>query len=138
MFRTIRTVLPGLLDAGGGSIVNISSMASSLCGTPARFAYSMSKAAVLGMTKSVAADFITRGIRCNAICPAVVQSPTLDARIREQGGAEEEVRRSFVARQKMGRFGRPEEIAATAVHLASDESGFTTGSIYVIDGGRSL
>lgn len=97
-----------------------------------------SKAAVLGLTKSVAADFIGRNIRCNAICPAVVQTPSLDERIRDGGDDPEAVRASFVARQKMGRVGRPEEVAALAVHLAGDESSFTTGSIYTVDGGRSL
>lgn len=138
MFRMIRAVLPGMLDNGGGSIVNVSSMASSLCGTPARCAYGASKAAVIGLSKSVAADYIGQGVRCNVICPSVVQSPSLDQRIRERGGDFEEERQKFVARTKMGRIGQPEEIAAMAVHLAGDESGFTTGAVHIIDGGRSL
>ena len=138
MFRMIKATLPAMLEMGCGSIVNVSSMASSLCGTKDRCAYGASKAAVIGLTKSVAADFIDKGVRCNAICPAVVQTPSLDARIRERGGDEETARRAFVARQKMGRIGRPEEIAAIAVHLASDESAFTTGTAVIVDGGRSL
>ena len=139
MFQLIRALLPGMLAHGGGSIVNVSSVASSIKGVPNRFVYSTTKAAVIGLTKAVAADFVGRGIRCNAICPGTVESPSLDARIaaqaREQGVTADAVRAGFVARQPMGRLGRPEEIAALAVYLASDESAFTTGTAQVIDGG---
>lgn len=141
MYRTIRAFLPAMLERGGGSIVNIASAASSVKGVPNRFAYGASKAAVVGLTKSVAADFVTRGIRCNAICPGTVESPSLEQRIAaqasEQGKSVAEVQAAFVARQPMGRIGRPEEIAALAAYLASDEAGFTTGQIHVIDGGWS-
>jgi len=138
MYRTIRAALPGMLGAGGGSIVNIASVASSVMGVPNRFAYGASKAAVIGLTKAVAADFVTRGIRCNAICPGTVQSPSLDERIAAQGGDPAEVREAFVARQPMGRIGRPEEIAAIAVYLASDEAAFTTGTAVHVDGGMTI
>ena len=119
----------------------MSSVASSVKGVPNRFAYSASKAAVIGMTKSVAADFVSRGIRCNAICPGTVDSPSLDERIALQAATEGatpgQVRQSFAARQPMGRLGRADEIAALAVYLASDESAFTTGQIHIIDGGWS-
>lgn len=134
MFRIIRAFLPGMIEAGGGSIVNISSVASSVVGVPNRFAYGATKAAVIGLTKSVAADFVTVGVRCNAICPGTVESPSLQDRMRAQGDYEA-ARQSFVTRQPMGRLGRPEEIAALAVYLASDESAFTTGVAHVIDGG---
>ena len=134
MYRTIRAFLPAMLDAGGGSIVNMASVASSVKGVPARCVYGASKAAVIGLTKSVAADFVTRGIRCNAICPGTVQSPSLDARMAAQGDYDT-VRAAFVARQPMGRLGTPEEIAALVVYLASDESAYTTGQTHVIDGG---
>lgn len=135
MFRTIKAFLPGMLDIGRGSIVNIASVASSVKGVPNRCAYSASKAAVVGLTKSVAADYVGRGIRCNAICPGTVQSPSLDARIRALGGDEAEVRRTFAQRQPMARIGTPEEIAHLAVYLASDEASFTTGAVHIIDGG---
>lgn len=142
MFRLIRAALPGMLDAGGGSIVNIASMASSLKGVANRCAYGASKAAVIGLTKSVAADFVARGIRCNAICPGTVDSPSLRQRMaamaEARGITPEAAEASFLARQPGGRLGRPEEIAALAVHLASDESGFTTGTAQVIDGGWSI
>lgn len=142
MFRLIRAVLPGMLAAGGGSIVNIASMASSLKGVANRCAYGASKAAVIGLTKSVAADFVARGIRCNAICPGTVESPSLRQRMaamaEARGITQEAAEASFLARQPGGRFGRPEEIAALAVHLASDESGFTTGTAQVIDGGWAI
>lgn len=138
MYRVIRAFLPGMLERGGGSIVNVSSVASSIKGAPNRFVYGASKAAVIGMTKSIAADFVTKGIRCNAICPGTVQSPSLDDRIRAQGGDEDEVRRAFVGRQPMGRVGTPDEIAALAVYLASDEANFTTGTAQIIDGGWSI
>jgi 2-keto-3-deoxy-L-fuconate dehydrogenase len=137
MYRMCRAFLPAMLTAGKGSIINISSAASSIKGVPNRFAYVSTKAAVIGLTKGIAADFIRRGIRCNAICPGTVQSPSLDQRIAAQGDVEK-VRAEFVARQPMGRLGRPEEIAALAVYLASDESSFTTGQAHCIDGGFSL
>ncbi|MFP3569485.1 SDR family oxidoreductase [Paraburkholderia sp. SIMBA_030] len=141
MYRTIRAFLPAMLEKGGGSIINMSSAASSVKGVPNRFAYSASKAAVIGLTKSVAADFITRGVRCNAICPGTVASPSLELRIAAQAQAQgvtlDAVQAAFVARQPMGRVGKPEEIAALALYLASDESSFTTGHAHVIDGGWS-
>ncbi len=141
MYRTIRTFLPSMLERGGGSIVNLASAASSVKGVPNRFVYGTTKAAVIGLTKAVAADFVTRGIRCNAICPGTVASPSLTARIAEQANAQgksvAEVEAAFVARQPMGRIGRPEEIAALAAYLASDEAAFTTGQIHLIDGGWS-
>jgi 2-keto-3-deoxy-L-fuconate dehydrogenase len=135
MYRLIRATLPTMLDQGGGAIVNISSVASSVKGVANRFAYSASKAAVIGLTKSIAADFVGKGIRCNAICPGTVESPSLEQRMRALGGNLEEVRRAFAERQPMGRMGRPEEIAYLAVYLASDEASFTTGVAHVIDGG---
>ncbi len=139
MYHMIRAFLPGMLERRRGSIVNMSSVASSVAGVPNRFAYSASKAAVIGLTKSVAVDFVSRGIRCNAICPGTVDSPSLRDRIRAQaaatGQAEDDVRAAFMARQPMGRLGTPEEIAMLAVYLASDESAFTTGAVCVIDGG---
>jgi len=141
MYRTIRAFLPGMLEAGSGSIINMSSAASSVKGVPNRFVYGASKAAVIGLTKAVAADFVTRGIRCNAICPGTVASPSLEERIAAQASAQgtsvDAARAAFVARQPMGRVGKPEEIAALALYLASDESGFTTGQAHVIDGGWS-
>ena len=134
MHRVTRAVLPGMLAAGGGSIINVGSVASSLKAVPNRYAYSASKAAVIGLTKAIAADFITRGIRCNVICPGTVETPSLAGRL---AAAEDPVaaRTAFIARQPMGRFGRPEEIASLAVYLASAESAFTTGAVHVIDGG---
>ena len=137
MYYTIRAFLPGMLKKGIGSIVNVASGASSVRGIPNRFVYGTSKAAVIGLTKSVAADFIKQGIRCNAICPGTIATPSLDDRIAALGNVEE-ARRAFIARQPMGRLGTAEEVAALAVHLASDESGFTTGAIHIIDGGFSL
>jgi len=141
MYRLMRAVLPGMLSKGAGSIVNMSSVASSVKGAPNRFIYGTSKAAVVGMTKSVAADFVTRGIRCNAICPGTIESPSLKERIAAQAAATgvsiDEVQAAFVARQPMGRVGKADEIAALAVYLASDESAFTTGMVHVIDGGWS-
>jgi 2-keto-3-deoxy-L-fuconate dehydrogenase len=136
MYRTIRAWLPGMLEAGRGSIVNIASVASHVKGVPLRCAYGASKAAVIGLTKSVAADYVSRGVRCNAICPGTVQSPSLDQRIAAAGG--EEARRAFVARQPMGRLGTAEEIAAIATYMASDESAFTTGTYVVVDGGMTI
>jgi len=142
MHRTIRAFLPAMLENGGGSIINIASGASSVRGLPLRYAYGASKAAVIGLTKAVAADFIRRGVRCNAICPGTVDSPSLEGRIealaRNTGQSEETVRKAFIDRQPMGRLGRPEEIAALAVYLASDESAFTTGQIHLADGGFAL
>jgi 2-keto-3-deoxy-L-fuconate dehydrogenase len=137
MYRTCRAFLPGMLRAGRGSIVNMSSIASSIRGVANRFVYTSSKAAVVGLTKAIAIDFVHRGIRCNAICPGTVQSPSLEGRIAAQGDVEQ-VRREFVARQPMGRLGRPEEVAVLAVYLASDESSFTTGQTHVIDGGWNI
>ncbi|MEO8114731.1 MAG: SDR family oxidoreductase [Phenylobacterium sp.] len=134
MFRTIRAFLPAMLAAGGGSIVNMASVASSIKGVPDRFAYGATKAAVIGLTKAVAADHVAQGIRCNAICPGTVQSPSLEQRLAA-GGDYGAARKAFIARQPMGRFGRPQEIAELALYLASDASAFTTGQIHVIDGG---
>ena len=142
MFQTIRAFLPGMLERGRGSIINMSSVASSVTGVPNRFAYGASKAAVIGLTKSIAVDFVARGIRCNAICPGTVDSPSLQGRIRAQasasGAAEADVRAQFEKRQPMGRLGRPEEIAALALYLASDESAFTTGTVSMVDGGWTI
>jgi 2-keto-3-deoxy-L-fuconate dehydrogenase len=142
MHRTIRAFLPGMIDNGGGSIVNISSGASSVRGIPNRYVYGASKAAVIGLTKAVAADFIGQGIRCNAICPGTIQSPSLDARIatlaEQQSKPVEEVRQAFVDRQPMGRLGTAAEIAWLAVYLASDESSYSTGQNFLSDGGFAL
>ena len=140
MFRTIRVALPGMLERGSGSIINMSSALSSIIGAPNRFVYGASKAAVLGLTKSVARDYITTGVRCNAICPGTIESPSLQDRMRALGetmGGYEKAKEAFVARQPMGRIGTVEEVAALAVYLASDESAFTTGQSHVIDGGWS-
>ena len=134
MFATIRAVLPGMLERGHGSIINMASVASSIKGVPNRFAYTTTKAAVIGLTKSVAADYVTSGIRCNAICPGTVESPSLHDRLRATGDFDKAMA-DFIARQPMGRIGTPEEIAALATYLASDEAGFTTGQTHVIDGG---
>ena len=141
MFHTIRAFLPGMLTAGRGSIINISSAASSIKGAPNRSIYGTTKAAVIGLTKSVAADFVKQGIRCNAICPGTVQTPSLDDRIAANAaaaGSLEAARTGFIARQAMGRLGTPEEIAALAVYLGSDETQFLTGQAVVIDGGWTL
>src|SRR5262249_22306477 len=137
MFWTIQAFLPGMLEKGGGSIVNMSSAASSVKGAPLRFIYGTTKAAVVGLTKSVAVDFVAKNIRCNAICPGTVQTPSLDERISALGGGPE-ARTFFLQRQPTGRFGSADEIAALAVYLASDESAFTTGTINVVDGGWSV
>ncbi|WP_202301796.1 SDR family oxidoreductase [Dryocola clanedunensis] len=141
MFRTIRAFLPAMLERNRGSIINMSSVASSIKGVPNRFAYSASKAAVIGLTRSVAADYVTRGIRCNAICPGTVESPSLHQRIAAQaqaeGRSEAEVYAAFVARQPIGRIGKTEEIAQLALYLASDASSYTTGTVQIIDGGWS-
>lgn len=138
MFLTCKAVLPGMIAAGSGSIVNMSSVVSSVKGAPNRFVYGATKAAVIGLTKSIAADFVTKGIRCNAICPGTVETPSLGERIAAQGGDYEAVRSAFIARQPMGRLGTPDEIAATALYLASDESSFMTGQALVVDGGWSI
>ena len=142
MHRTIRAFLPGMLGKGGGAIVNVASAASSVRGIANRYVYGASKAAVIGLTKAVAADFIRKGIRCNAICPGTVESPSLEGRIAtlasQSGQTVEAVRQAFVDRQPMGRLGKAEEIAALAVYLASDESAFTTGQIHLADGGFAL
>lgn len=141
MYHMIQAFLPGMLQRKRGSIINMSSAASSIKGVPNRFVYGTTKAAVIGLTKSVAADFVSQGIRCNAICPGTVESPSLRGRIASQaskyGKTEQEVHEAFVARQPIGRVGRPQEIAALAVYLASDESSFTTGTAQIIDGGWS-
>ena len=141
MFRTIQAFLPGMLERRHGSIVNIASVASTVKGLPNRFVYGASKAAVIGLTKSVAADFVARGVRCNCICPGTVQSPSLDDRIAANAvaaGSLEASRAAFVARQPMGRLGTAEEIAGVAVFLASDEAEFMTGQAISIDGGITL
>lgn len=137
MYRMIRAFLPGMLDAGGGSIINMASVVSSISGVPNRFVYGTTKAAVIGLTKAVAADFVSRGVRCNAIAPGTVDTPSLADRLAATGDADRALA-EFVARQPMGRLGRPEEIAAIAVYLASDESAYTTGSVFVSDGGMTL
>src|SRR5215216_1409663 len=142
MHRTIKAFLPGMLERGRGSIVNIASGASSVRGIPDRYVYGTTKAAVIGLTKAVAADFIKRGVRANAICPGTIQSPSLDERIAAQaessGQGLEAVRQAFIDRQPMGRLGTAEEVAALAVYLASDEASYTTGQIHLADGGFAL
>ncbi|HEX3952649.1 MAG TPA: SDR family oxidoreductase [Stellaceae bacterium] len=147
MYLMIRAFLPKMLEhaktnPAGCSIINMASTASSVKGVPNRFAYGATKAAVIGMTKSVAADFITQGIRCNAICPGTVATPSLDERIAMQGvllpGGSEAARQAFIGRQPLGRLGRAEEVAALAIYLASDEAAFTTGATHIIDGGFTL
>jgi len=135
MIRTIRAVLPGMLERGDGAIVNMASVAGSVKGVPNRFAYGVTKAAVVGLTKAVAADYVAKGIRCNCICPGTVESPSLGDRLRAQGGYEE-MRKAFIARQPIGRIGTPEEIADLAVYLAG--ATYTTGQAYNIDGGWSI
>jgi 2-keto-3-deoxy-L-fuconate dehydrogenase len=137
MYRMCRAVLPGMLRAAKGNIINMASCASSIKGAPNRFVYASTKAAVIGLTKAIAIDFIKQGIRCNAICPGTVQTPSLEQRMAAQGDFES-ARNEFVARQPIGRLGRPEEIAELAVYLASDMSSFTTGQVHIIDGGWSL
>lgn len=141
MYRLMRAVVPGMLARGNGSIINVASVASSIKGAPNRFIYGTTKAAVIGMTKAVAADYVARGVRCNAICPGTVESPSLRERIAAQAQASgmtpAQVEAGFIARQPMGRLGTTAEIAALALYLASDESAFTTGTVQVIDGGWS-
>ncbi len=142
MHRTIRAFLPGMLEKGGGSIVNVASGASSVRGIANRYVYGASKAAVIGLTKAVAADFIRRGVRCNAICPGTIESPSLERRIAtlaaQTGQPVASVRQAFIDRQPMGRIGKAGEVAMLAVYLASDESAFTTGQIHLVDGGFAL
>ena len=137
MYYTISAALPAMLEQDGGSIINMSSVASSLKGVPNRFAYTTTKAAVIGLTKSIAADYVTRGIRCNAICPGTVESPSLHERLRATGDYEKAMQ-DFIARQPMGRLGSVQELASLALYLASDESAFTTGQTHVIDGGWAI
>lgn len=137
MFKSMQAVIPIMLAKGGGSIINMSSVAGSTTGVPGRFAYGSSKAAVVGMTKSVAADFVTKGIRCNCICPGTVDSPSLHERLKATGDYEAAMQ-AFIARQPMGRIGTPSEIAALAVYLGSDESSYTTGQAHIIDGGWAI
>jgi 2-keto-3-deoxy-L-fuconate dehydrogenase len=134
MYRMCRAFLPGMLEQGGGSIINMASVASSVIAAPNRFVYGATKAGVIGLTKSIAADFVGKGIRCNAVCPGTVESPSLEARLRATGDYES-AKAAFVARQPIGRIARAEEIAALVVYLASDEASFTTGVAHVIDGG---
>jgi len=133
-YRMIKAFLPAMLAKGKGSIVNMSSVASSIKGVPNRFVYGATKAAVIGLTKALAADFVGKGIRCNAVCPGTVDTPSLNDRMRQQGDYEK-AREAFISRQPMGRMAKPEEIAAVVVYLASDEAGFVTGQTFVIDGG---
>ena len=134
MFWTSRAALPAMLERGSGSIINMSSVASSVIGAPNRFVYGVTKAAVIGLTKSIASDYVKSGVRCNAICPGTVMSPSLQDRLAATGDYDK-AEEAFIARQPMGRFGQAEEIAALAVYLASDESGFVTGQAINIDGG---
>ncbi|WP_211236440.1 SDR family oxidoreductase [Marinomonas ushuaiensis] len=142
MYRIVRAFLPGMIEQGGGAIINMASVASSVKGVPNRFAYTASKAAVIGLTKSIASDFIGQGIRCNAICPGTVDSPSLRQRITEQaeqqGVSEKIVYQQFIDRQPMGRIGTSEEIAKLALYLGSDASSYTSGTVQVIDGGMSI
>lgn len=137
MYFLCQAVLPGMLAQGRGSIINMSSVASSIKGVANRFAYGTTKAAVIGLTKAIAADYVAKGVRCNAICPGTVRTPSLAARVKALGGDEEAVWKSFTDRQPIGRLGDPKEIAALVVYLASDESSFTTGQTHIIDGGWS-
>ena len=134
MFRMCKAFLPAMIAGGGGSIINMASVAGSVIAAPNRFVYGATKAGVIGLTKSIAADFIGKGIRANAICPGTVESPSLDQRLRDTGDYEA-AKKAFIARQPIGRIGKPEEIAALVVYLASDESSYTTGVAHVIDGG---
>jgi 2-keto-3-deoxy-L-fuconate dehydrogenase len=136
MYRMCKTVLPGMLDRGHGNIINMASAVGSIIAAPNRFVYGVTKAGVIGLTKAIAADFVTKGIRCNCICPGTVDSPSLNQRMRDTGDYEA-ARKAFVARQPMGRIATADEIAALVVYLASDESSFTTGVPHVIDGGWS-
>lgn len=136
MYRMCRAFLPAMLENGGGSIINMASVVSSTIAAPNRFVYGVTKAGVIGLTKAIAADFVTKGIRCNAICPGTIESPSLNDRMRATGDYDA-ARKAFISRQPMGRIGQPEEVAELVVYLASDASGFTTGTTHVIDGGWS-
>ncbi len=136
MYRMCKAFLPGMIANGGGSIINMASVASTVIAAPGRFVYGATKAGVIGLTKSIAADFVTKGIRCNAICPGTVESPSLDQRLRDTGDYAA-AKAAFIARQPIGRIGQPQEIAALVVYLASDEASYTTGIAHVIDGGWS-
>lgn len=136
LYRTMRAFIPGMIASGGGSIINMSSVASSIKGVANRLAYGTTKAAVIGLTKATAADFVQQGVRCNAICPGTIATPSLEGRLRATGDYQQ-ARKDFVARQPMGRMGEAGEVALLALYLASDESAFTTGTIQVIDGGWS-
>ena len=138
MYRLAKITIPRMVSNGSGIIINMASVASSVKGIPNRFVYGTSKAAVIGLTKAIAADFVSQGIRCNAICPGTVETPSLNERMVAQGGDLEQVRSAFVARQPMGRIGTPEEIANLAVYLSSDESSYTTGAVFSIDGGMTI
>ena len=137
MARTIKAFLPGMIEHGGGSIINVASVVSSIKGLPNRCIYGASKAAVIGLTKSVAADFVTKGIRCNTVCPGTVDSPSLQQRLKDTGDYEA-ARKAFIARQPMGRLGTSEEIASIVLWLASDDSAFTTGQNFIVDGGITI
>ncbi|MBB3803460.1 2-keto-3-deoxy-L-fuconate dehydrogenase [Xanthomonas arboricola] len=137
MYYTCKAVLPGMLERGRGSIINMSSVASSIKGVPNRFVYGVTKAAVIGLSKAIAADYVAQGVRCNAICPGTIKTPSLAQRVQALGGDEQAVWKSFTDRQPMGRLGDPREIAQLVVYLASDESSFTTGQTHIIDGGWS-
>lgn len=137
MYRICKAFLPAMLDHGGGSIINMASVAGSVKGVVNRFVYGTTKAAVIGLTKAIAADYVSRGIRCNAICPGTVETPSLEQRLRAQGDYEK-ARAAFIGRQPMGRLGKPEEIAALALYLACDESAYTTGQTHIIDGGMVM
>ncbi len=137
MYRTCRAFLPAMLEAGKGSILNMSSVASSIKGAPNRFVYGTTKAAVIGLTKAIAADVVAKGVRCNAICPGTIETPSLHDRMAAQGDVEK-ARAAFLARQPMGRLGKAEEIAELALYLASDEASFTTGQAHIIDGGWAI
>ena len=138
MYRLAKITIPRMVSDGSGVIINMASVASSVKGIPNRFVYGTSKAAVIGLTKAIAADFVSQGIRCNAICPGTVETPSLNERMVAQGGDLEQVRSAFVARQPMGRIGTSEEIANLAVYLSSDESSYTTGAVFSIDGGMTI
>lgn len=135
MYRVCRAVLPAMVERGGGVIVNMSSVASSVSGVPNRFAYGATKAAVIGLTKAIAADFVDKGVRCNAVCPGTIRTPSLEQRIAELPGGHEANWQAFVQRQPIGRLGEAAEVAALVAYLVSDEAAFTTGAIHVIDGG---